>query len=166
MNCYPQARVSWSTRTDADQREEAAPVSRHGTGHRRSPAALRSGRGRPPWADPGRRGARRGGAGAGRQREERRRRIRGGAADPGRRGARRGGVGAGRRREERRGGARAAWRIRAARGKEGRGRGRPPAGAEEGRGWGRSPAGGSERERGQGEEGRAGASACVRRPAG
>jgi len=42
MNCYPQARVSWSTRTDADRREEAAPVSRHGAGHRRSPAALRS----------------------------------------------------------------------------------------------------------------------------
>jgi len=86
MNCYPQARVSWSTRTNADRREEAAPVSRHGAGHRRSPAALRSGRGRPPWADPGRRGARRGGAGAGRRREERR-----------------GGAGAGRRREAVRG---------------------------------------------------------------
>jgi len=44
------ARVSWSTRTDVDRREEAAPVSRNGAGHRRSPAALSSGRGRPPWA--------------------------------------------------------------------------------------------------------------------
>jgi len=42
----------------------------------------------------------------------------------------------------------------AARGKEGRGRGRPPAGGEEGRGRGWPPAGGSERERGQGEGGR------------
>ncbi|XP_066360963.1 uncharacterized protein [Miscanthus floridulus] len=111
MNCYPQARVSWSTRTDADQREEAAPVSRHGAGHRRSPAALRSGRGRPPWADPGRRGARRGGARASRRQEERRRRIRGDVAD-------------------------------LARGKEGRGRGRPPAEGEEGRGRGGAGQGG------------------------
>jgi len=77
MNCYPQARVSWSTRTDADRREEAAPMRRHGAGHRRSPATLCSGRGRPPWADPGQRGARRGGAGAGR------RRIRGGVGQGG-----------------------------------------------------------------------------------
>jgi len=43
-----EARVSWSTEADTDQREEAARDGRHTGGHRRGPLARRHGRRRAP----------------------------------------------------------------------------------------------------------------------